>query len=109
MMRVQLPVAAALAAALALPVNAVPASAAGRPEEGRAIAERWCSSCHQVDDQAATVTTEAPPFASIALKYPGEEGLQALQAFLSDPHPRMPDMSLTRQEIRDLVSYIDSL
>lgn len=108
-MRVQLPLAAALVAALALPALSVPAGAAGRAEEGQAIAERWCSSCHQVNDQPATVTTEAPPFASIAMKYPGEEGALALQAFLADPHPRMPDMSLTRQEIRDLVAYIDSL
>ncbi len=108
-MRVQLPVAAALAAVLALPVNSVSAVAAGRPEEGHAIAKRWCSTCHQVDEQPATVTTEAPPFASIAMKYPGEEGQEALRAFLADPHPRMPDMSLTRQEIRDLVAYIDSL
>lgn len=108
-MRVHLPFATALVAAFALPAISVPAGAAGRVDEGRAIAERWCSSCHQVSDQAPPVTTEAPPFASVAMKYPGEEGLQALQAFLSDPHPLMPDMSLTRQEIRDLVAYIDSL
>ena len=109
MMRVQLLGAAALVAAFALPSISVTAGAAGRPEEGQAIAERWCSSCHQVSDQPATVTTEAPPFPSIAMKYPDDEGHEALRAFLSDPHPLMPDMSLTRQEILDLIAYIDSL
>jgi hypothetical protein len=35
--------------------------------------------------------------------------LAALEGFLADPHPVMPDMSLTRQEIKDLVAYIGSL
>jgi len=26
-----------------------------------------------------------------------------------DPHPKMPDMSLTREEIADLVAYIGTL
>jgi mono/diheme cytochrome c family protein len=86
-----------------------PANAAGRPEEGQAIAERWCAACHQVGDNKAVVTTEAPAFASIAAKYRGEEGFKVLEAFLADPHPVMPSMSLTRQEIRDLVAYIGSL
>jgi cytochrome c551/c552 len=103
-MRFHLPLVLLLLTALAGPSHA-----AGRPEEGRAIAERWCVTCHQVGDEQTTVSTEAPPFASIAMKYPDEEGLLALQAFLADPHPVMPDMSLTRQEIRDLVAYIDSL
>ncbi|WP_224008204.1 hypothetical protein [Aureimonas sp. SA4125] len=32
-----------------------------------------------------------------------------LAGFLADPHPVMADMSLTRQEIDDLVAYIASL
>jgi hypothetical protein len=53
------------------------------------------------------LTTEAPTFQSIAERSP--EAIDALRAFLMDPHPPMPDLSLTRQEIRDLLSYIDSL
>jgi len=86
-----------------------PANAAGRPEEGQAIAERWCAACHQVGEKGPVVITEAPAFASIAAKYPDEAGLRVLEAFLADPHPVMPSMSLTRQEIRDLVAYIGSL
>lgn len=28
---------------------------------------------------------------------------------MADPHPPMPDMSLTRSEMRDLLAYIRSL
>lgn len=82
--------------------------AQGIPAEGRQIAERWCAGCHQVSDEQTTANADAPTFASIADKYPDKDGLGALAAFLSDPHPVMPDMSLTRREIGDLVAYIGS-
>lgn len=85
------------------------AVAQGIPSEGRKIAERWCAECHQINDDQVTANTEAPAFASVAEKYPGKDGLEALAAFLTDPHPVMPDMSLTRREISDLVAYIGSL
>jgi mono/diheme cytochrome c family protein len=83
------------------------ASAAGDPDTGRAIAERWCASCHLVAPEQTSATTEAPPFATIAQRSPDE--IAALAAFLADPHPPMPQMSLTRDEIRDLLAYIASL
>ena len=83
--------------------------AQGLPSEGRKIADRWCAACHQVSDEQMTANTEAPAFANIAKKYPDKDGLDALAAFLADPHPVMPDMSLTRREIGDLVAYIGSL
>ena len=85
------------------------AVAQGIPMEGRKIAERWCAACHQVSEEQNTANTEAPAFANIAKKYPDDDGLAALAAFLADPHPVMPDMSLTRREIGDLVAYIGSL
>jgi mono/diheme cytochrome c family protein len=79
----------------------------GNAERGGKLAERWCSTCHIVSDTQARATTEAPTFQSIAERSP--EAIDALGAFLMDPHPPMPDLSLTRQEIRDLLSYIESL
>ena len=35
--------------------------------------------------------------------------ISGLAAFMQAPHPPMPDMSLTRREVGDLVAYIDSL
>jgi hypothetical protein len=32
-----------------------------------------------------------------------------IEGFLIDPHPAMPVMSLTRQEIRDLIAYFATL
>jgi mono/diheme cytochrome c family protein len=74
---------------------------------GGQIARRWCEPCHVVAADQQGTTGEAPPFASIA-KRPGFDTGQ-LAVFLLDPHPKMPNMSLTRIEAGDLAAYIASL
>jgi cytochrome c len=46
-----------------------------------------------------------PSFRTIA----GARTADQLRTFLSHPHGAMPDLSLTRAEIDDLVGYIESL
>ncbi len=74
---------------------------------GKRIAERWCASCHLVTPGQARASDGVPTFASIA----GRKTFTAerLPTFLSHPHPVMPDMTLSRPEIADLVAYIRSL
>jgi mono/diheme cytochrome c family protein len=83
-----------------------PASAADVYNGGQ-IAHRWCEPCHVVSTDQRGTTGEAPPFSSIAKK-PGFDAGQ-LAVFLLDPHPKMPNMSLTRIEAGDLAAYIASL
>jgi len=84
-----------------------PVAAAGSAAEGHLLARQWCSACHIVDAAQASGSADVPPFTEIA----GAETLTAdnLAAFLANPHPVMPDMALTRDEIADLVAYIRSL
>jgi hypothetical protein len=57
--------------------------------------------------QTRPATDQAPPFSTIA-KEPGfDAGKIAL--FLLDPHPKMPDMGLSRSDAADLAAYIASL
>jgi len=91
-------------AAVAVGEAAFGALAGGDPVNGKTLAERWCASCHLVSPEQPVTTTEAPPFESLAARSP-----EALQAFLFNPHPPMPQLYLTRQEIRDLAAYIASL
>ena len=95
------------AAMAAVVLHAPTAGAAGDAASGKALATTWCASCHLVAPEQRTATTEAPPFESVAQR--SQEEIAALAAFLADPHPPMPQMSLTRQEIRDLLAYIGSL
>lgn len=97
-----------LAGVLALSGGApVAAAAAASVAEGRAVAERWCASCHLVSPDQETATDGVPSFRAVAMQ--GTLTGETLRAFLADPHPVMPDMALTRDEIADLAAYIASL
>jgi mono/diheme cytochrome c family protein len=74
------------------------------PQNGGALAKRWCASCHIVSKDQTRGTDGVPSFASIAGRatFSGEQ----LAFFLLDPHPVMPNMTLTRNEARDLAAYI---
>jgi mono/diheme cytochrome c family protein len=87
----------------AVAAAAVPSLAAD-PDEGRRLAERWCSSCHVVSSSQTKGQDGVPSFAKIGAARELDE--RALTAFLSSPHPRMPDMALTRPELAALVAWI---
>jgi mono/diheme cytochrome c family protein len=83
------------------------AAAPAQPARGEKLARHWCASCHIVANDQKGGSDAAPPFATIARK-PGFDGGKITQ-FLMDPHPKMPDMQLSRDEAKDLGAYIASL
>lgn len=87
--------------------SAASALAQGNAESGGAIAERWCASCHLVSAGQTAAVAGVSSFPSIAQQTDSE--IEALEGFMADPRPPMPDMSLTRSEMRDLLAYIRSL
>lgn len=92
-----------LAAVLAVAVTSTAASAADAGR-GETMAKRWCAACHVVAAGQLRGNTQAPPFSEIAHK-PGFDAAQ-LALYLLLPHPRMPDMNLSRAEAADLAAYI---
>ena len=77
-----------------------------RPDlnKGATLAQRWCASCHVISSTQSRGSDAVPSFPSIAQR----EGFSAekLAFFLLVPHPMMPNMSLTRDEARDIAAYI---
>jgi len=74
-------------------------------QRGAALAQQWCANCHIVGADAGTSTQQGPPpFRGIAGTAPDQ-----LRSFLTRPHGQMPDLSLSRAEIDDLVAYIGSI
>jgi len=74
--------------------------------KGSQLAQQWCASCHVTSSSRASNVQEGPPsFPTIARTKTADQ----LRAFLSHPHGAMPDLSLTRAEIDDLVGYIETL
>jgi mono/diheme cytochrome c family protein len=74
--------------------------------KGETLAKRWCANCHIVSVDQQRGTTQAPPFSAIAGRPDFSEG--RLAYFLLNPHPKMPDMNLSRSEASDLAAYIST-
>lgn len=97
-------IAAALLLIFALFVG--PPAGAGNGARGARLAQQWCANCHVVDGKGGATIAQGPPsFTAIA-----RSGITAaqLRVFLSHPHGAMPDLSLSRDEIDDLVAYIST-
>ncbi len=72
--------------------------------KGQTLAKRWCAACHVVASDQKAGSTQAPAFSTVAAKPGFTAG--ALALFLLEPHPKMPDMGLSRGEAADLAAYI---
>jgi cytochrome c len=75
--------------------------------KGAQIARQWCANCHLIGGNPNGPVPQGPPsFQAVA-----RSGMTAdqLRAFLSHPHGAMPNLALTRAEIDDLISYIETL
>jgi mono/diheme cytochrome c family protein len=83
------------------------ATLAADTTNGERLARRWCASCHVVAADQKGASADAPAFSTIARR-PGFDR-NKVAFFLLDPHPKMPDMSLSRNEAADLAVYIASL
>jgi cation transport regulator len=96
---------AALALITGLLTGARPSLAAD-PANGAALAQQWCISCHVLPGNPARTAPQGPPaFRDIAR----DKSPEQLRVFLIKPHGSMPQLSLSRQEIDDLIAYIETL
>ena len=83
---------------------ATPASAV----EGYELAQKLCKGCHLIDDNDDAVAQVGPPsFASIANR-PGQTA-ERIKGALIQPHPPMPDMHLSNEEMLNIIAYLESL
>lgn len=102
---------AAIAAALAgLVATAVVAQDADvpSPERGLAFAQRFCKECHLVEGSGTTaVPAGIPTLRGIANR--ADQTGDRIRNVLINPHPPMPDMQVSSQEILDLLAYLETL
>jgi mono/diheme cytochrome c family protein len=93
--------------AMVVAALAATSSFAADPDHGETLVKRWCAACHLVASDQKSATTEAPSFLSVA-KRPGFDAAK-IAFFLLDPHPKMPNMELSRDEAADIAAYIATL
>lgn len=75
---------------------------AGDAAVGANLTQRWCSGCHVIGN-ASNGQDTAPSLP------PNGQDQKWVRAWLADPHPPMPDLHLSREEIDDIVAYLSSL
>jgi cytochrome c553 len=73
------------------------------------LAETVCSACHKIEaySQGPGPNPNAPNFVDISLM-PSMSEL-AIKVFLRSPHPSMPNIILSSEEIDSIAAYIKSL
>lgn len=76
---------------------------------GHEIASKLCSGCHIVDSSAGgkTMPADVPTFEEIANQ--PDQTTERIAGRIVIPHPPMPTIQLTREEIGDVAAYIMSL
>jgi mono/diheme cytochrome c family protein len=95
------------AAALTLAQTAM-AQQPGDARRGATLANAWCASCHIVAPGTARRGADrAPPFAAIVSN--PAKGPPYIRTWLTRSHVQMPNFDLTRQDMADLVTYMQTL
>ena len=74
---------------------------------GWTLAAENCSQCHVIGNGAQVGGNIGPAFTAVAAM-PSTTGM-ALNVYLQSQHPRMPSLSLDRDEIDAVIDYILSL
>ncbi len=75
---------------------------------GARLAGALCSNCHDVGSGTPErVLADVPSFAEIAAR-PGASA-ERIETFILVPHPAMPEVQLSRNELADIIAYILSL
>ena len=85
---------------------AYPAYAAGNADAGRQLVMRSCTTCHAAAG-TATATDGAPPLSFVARD--NKQNPAWIRGWLMDPHPPMPGIMLSRQQIDNVIAYLNAL
>lgn len=90
-----------------------PAPADAQPqanvEEGRRLAEVYCSTCHAIGTEGESRHPSAPPFRTLSRNYPVNALEEAFAEGVLVGHPDMPEFRLEPEQINDLLGYLESI
>jgi mono/diheme cytochrome c family protein len=78
------------------------------PSIGRRLAETVCGECHQIDAASPPGSNPAAPSFVDISRMPSMTQL-AIKVFLRSPHPHMPDIILSPEEVDSVAAYIVGL
>jgi mono/diheme cytochrome c family protein len=82
------------------------AATLGNANAGRELMTRSCITCHAANETTRTADS-APPLSYIVRD--NRERPEWIKGWLMDPHNPMPNITLSRQQIADIIAYLNSL
>ncbi|WP_156405379.1 c-type cytochrome [Sphingomonas sp. Root710] len=94
---------------LGLALAAAPAQADQLVREGHALAVKRCGACHATGKTGASPLAAAPPFRSLAYRYPVETLDEALAEGITAGHPDMPSDPWEPADIKRFIAYLNSI
>ena len=78
-------------------------------ENGRAILQENCSSCHAIGRTGESAHKFAPPFRILDQRYPIESLEEALGEGIVSGHPDMPEFKFDADDVGDIIAYLKSI
>jgi mono/diheme cytochrome c family protein len=78
-------------------------------DKGEAIVRQNCSRCHAVGLTGASPKPEAPPFRTLASRYPIENLAESLAEGIVSGHPEMPIFVFGPHDVDAIIAYMESI
>lgn len=76
---------------------------------GEALVTKYCARCHAIGRAGASPHMGAPPFRTLARRYPIEELEEALGEGLVTGHPHMPEFRFGGDDVGSIIAYLKSV
>lgn len=98
---------------LGLSLLLAPTAAPARPDrlvrEGHDLAVKRCGACHATEQTGKSPLAAAPPFRSLAYRYPVETLDEALAEGITVGHPDMPSDPWEPADIERFIAYLKAI
>lgn len=86
--------------------HALAAPAPGDAAAGKDLFVRSCSTCH-AQSGTRNASDTAPPLSFMARD--SRDRPAFIRGWMMDPHPPMPGIMLSRQQINDIIAYLNTV
>ena len=78
-------------------------------KRGEALLAKHCGRCHAIGRSGPSPHPAAPPFRTLARKYPIEGLAEALAEGIFVGHPDMPEFAFEVDEVGAILAYLESI
>ena len=77
--------------------------------QGQALLAKNCARCHAIGHSGESLHRQAPPFRTLARRYPLEALEEGLAEGFSSGHPDMPEFVFLPEQISAIIAYLRSI